>query len=444
MIYEGDTDLVDQKLQAALQGEPQTYEMRYFSRSGRLRYARVDNSPLVVDGHTTGVLGIARDITEQKEERERAARADKLRALGQLASGVAHDFNNSLAAILGRAQLLRRQTKDEALMRNLDIIQTAAEDAAATVRRIQTFARKSPVREFEMLDIRSLLHDAVEITRTRWENEARLRGLDYAVTLKAEHGWHTFGSASELREVFVNLIVNAVDAMPKGGKLEISCERASDKLRLKFTDNGTGMPEDVRQKIFDPFFTTKGAQGTGLGLSVSYSIIERHEGSISVSSEPGGGTVFLIELPAMEAGKQMEENEQAPTVLPSLRIMVIDDEPAVRETLGDMLEALGHEVVLAESGQDALSKIGGQRFDFVFTDLAMPEMDGWETAREIRKREPEMHILLVTGYGPGTAPPPGDENLVDGIIGKPFDFAQVGTTIREVLNKRAMLENMSV
>jgi nitrogen-specific signal transduction histidine kinase/CheY-like chemotaxis protein len=390
------------------------------------------------------VLGIARYITEQKEERERAARADKLRALGQLASGVAHDFNNSLAAILGRAQLLRRQTKDEALMRNLDIIQTAAEDAAATVRRIQTFARKSPVREFEMLDIRSLLNDAVEITRTRWENEARLRGLDYAVTLKAEHGWHTFGSASELREVFVNLIVNAVDAMPKGGKLEISCERASDKLRLKFTDNGTGMPEDVRQKIFDPFFTTKGAQGTGLGLSVSYSIIERHEGSISVSSEPGGGTVFLIELPAMEAGKQMEENEQAPTVLPSLRIMVIDDEPAVRETLGDMLEALGHEVVLAESGQDALSKIGGQRFDFVFTDLAMPEMDGWETAREIRKREPEMHILLVTGYGPGTAPPPGDENLVDGIIGKPFDFAQVGTTIREVLNKRAMLENMSV
>jgi PAS domain S-box-containing protein len=444
MVYEGDSDLVDQKLRAALQGEPQTYEMRYFSHSGRLRYARVDNSPLVVDGHTTGVLGIARDITEQKEERERAARADKLRALGQLASGVAHDFNNSLAAILGRAQLLRRQTRDEALMRNLDIIQTAAEDAAATVRRIQTFARKSPVREFEMLDIRGLLHDAVEITRTRWENEARLRGLDYEVTLEAEHGWHTFGSASELREVFVNLIVNAVDAMPKGGKLEISCERASDKLRLKFTDNGTGMPEDVRQKIFDPFFTTKGAQGTGLGLSVSYSIIERHEGSISVSSEPGSGTVFLIELPAMEAGKQMGENEQASTVLPCLRIMVIDDEPAVRETLGDMLEALGHEVVLAESGQDALSKIGAESFDFVFTDLAMPEMDGWETAREIRKREPEMRILLVTGYGPGTAPPPGDENLVDGIIGKPFDFAQVGTTIREVLNKRAILENISV
>ena len=198
--------------------------MRYFSADGRLRYARVDNSPLVVEGRTTGVLGIARDITEQKEERERAARADKLRALGQLASGVAHDFNNSLAAILGRAQLLRRQTQDEAQLRNLEIIQTAAEDAAATVRRIQTFARKSPAKEFEILDVTALLNDAIEITRTRWQNEARLRGLDYEVSLNAESGQHTFGSASELREVFVNLIVNAVDAMPTGGKLSIGSE----------------------------------------------------------------------------------------------------------------------------------------------------------------------------------------------------------------------------
>ena len=167
MVHEGDRQLVKEKLHAALNGQPQTYEMRYFAHDGRLRYARVDNSPLVVEGRTTGVLGIARDITEQKEERERAARADKLRALGQLASGVAHDFNNSLAAILGRTQLLRRQVKDEALVRNLDIIQTAAEDAAATVRRIQTFARKSPVKEFELVDVRSLLHDAIEITKAR-------------------------------------------------------------------------------------------------------------------------------------------------------------------------------------------------------------------------------------------------------------------------------------
>ncbi len=429
MVYEGDRDLVHEKLIAALSGAPQTYEMRYFAFDGSLRHARVDNSPLVVEGRTTGVLGIARDITEQKEERERAARADKLRALGQLASGVAHDFNNSLAAILGRAQLLRRQLNDQALVRNLDIIQTAAEDAAATVRRIQTFARKSPVKEFEMVDVRSLLSDAVEITRTRWENEARLRGLEYEVKLDGETGMRTYGSASELREVFVNLIVNAVDAMPRGGKLEICCGEKDGRLQLTFSDNGTGMPEDIRQKIFEPFFSTKGAHGTGLGLSVSYSILERHEGSIRVASEPGSGATFIIDLPLAGEESASDDVAEVPNEMPSLKILVVDDEPSVRETLAEMLVAVDHDVELAESGQEAIEKLSNGNFDLVFTDLAMPEMDGWETAREIRKHWPEIRIVMVTGYGPTTPPPTGEEGLVDGIIGKPFDFGQVGSTL---------------
>jgi PAS domain S-box-containing protein len=438
MVYEGDRELVKEKLDAALTGAPQTYEMRYFAHDGRLRHARVDNSPLVVEGQTTGVLGIARDITEQKEERERAARADKLRALGQLASGVAHDFNNSLAAILGRAQLLRRQIDEPALVRNLDIIQTAAEDAAATVRRIQTFARKSPVKEFELVDVPSLLNDAIEITRTRWQNEARIRGLEYEVKLDAEKGHSTYGSASELREVFVNLIVNAVDAMPKGGKLSVTCRRDDARLKLKFSDNGMGMPDDVRQKIFEPFFSTKGAHGTGLGLSVSYSNIERHAGLISVISEPGKGTSFMIDLPAAIAEEPVDEVQTISGEIPSLRILVVDDELPVRETLAEMLTAVRHEVELAGSGQEALQKLRQRTFDFVFTDLAMPEMDGWETARCIRKGWPDIKIVLVTGYGPNTTPPAGEEHLVDAIIGKPFDFTQVGSTLN-TLSKSVLL-----
>jgi PAS domain S-box-containing protein len=429
LIYEGDRELVREKLDAALSGVPQTYEMRYFAFDGSLRHARVDNSPLVVEGRTTGVLGIARDITEQKEERERAARADKLRALGQLASGVAHDFNNSLAAILGRAQLLRRQLNDQALIRNLDIIQTAAEDAAATVRRIQTFARKSPVKEFERLDVRSLLVDSIEITRTRWENEARLRGLEYEVKLDAEPEISTYGSASELREVFVNLIVNAVDAMPRGGKLQISCHQNDGTVELQFTDDGTGMPEDICQKIFEPFFSTKGAHGTGLGLSVSYSIIERHEGTITVTSEPGNGTNFTIYLPAALPEDADADASRTMNDTPILNILVVDDEQPVRETLAEMLLAVGHRVDLAESGHDAMEKLNAGDFDLVFTDLAMPDMDGWETARAIRKQWPDIRVVMVTGYGPTTPPPAGEENLVDGIIGKPFDFAQVGSTL---------------
>jgi PAS domain S-box-containing protein len=444
LVYEQDRETIGEKLKQALMGEPQTYEMRYFSAGGRLRYARVDNSPLVVEGRTTGVLGIARDITEQKEERERAARADKLRALGQLASGVAHDFNNSLAAILGRAQLLRRQTQDEAMVRNLEIIQTAAEDAAATVRRIQTFARKSAAKEFEILDVTGLLNDAIEITRTRWQNEARLRGLEYEVSLSAESGQHTFGSASELREVFVNLIVNAVDAMPTGGKLSIRSEPDAGRLRLRFADTGTGMAEDVRQRIFDPFFSTKGAHGTGLGLSVSYSIIERHEGSISVASEVGGGTTFTIELPAAEVKSESAEDAPDAVEIPSLSILVIDDEPSVRETLAEMLEVMGHKVFLADGGHNGLQTLAGINCDLVFTDLAMPEMDGWETSREIRKRWPNMNVVLVTGYGTGTVPPSGEENLVNGIIGKPFDFSQISQTITGLVANQPELENAGV
>jgi PAS domain S-box-containing protein len=436
ITFEGDREVVREHFKQTLEGKPQTYEARFFSPDGNLRYALFDTAPLVVDGHTTGVLGIARDITEQKQERQRAAQADKLRALGQLASGVAHDFNNALTAILGRAQLMRRQVKEDSLVHNLDVIQTAAEDAAATVRRIQTFARQSPSKEFELLDVSLLLRDAIEITRTRWENEARLRGLRYEVELSAVCPYYVRGSASELREVFVNLIVNAVDAMPLGGRLSISCERTNDHLNLRFADTGLGMPEDVRERIFEPFYTTKGAHGTGLGLAVSYGIIERHEGRISVESEVGQGATFQIELPAMDAVIAPSAKPQPSMEAASLRVLVIDDERVVRDILADMLSTLGHKVTAVDGGREALAALAAGEFALVFTDLSMPEMDGWEVAREIRRRfGTELNIILVTGHGTGIPIAPNDKHLVNGIIGKPFDFDQVTEIIAQVTQK---------
>lgn len=435
ITFEADRETAKEHFEKTLAGKPQSYEARFFAYDGSLRYALFDTAPLVVDGDTTGVLGIARDITEQKQERQRAAQADKLRALGQLASGVAHDFNNALTAILGRAQLMRRQVDDVSLIHNLDVIQTAAEDAAATVRRIQTFARQSPAKEFELLDVGSLLSDAIEITRTRWENEARLRGLHYDVELGAGPACYASGSASELREVFVNLIVNAVDAMPLGGSLTISCERTNDRLLLRFKDTGLGMSEDVRERIFEPFYTTKGAQGTGLGLAVSYGIIERHEGQFNVESETGSGTTFEIDLPAMEASSVAVSKPAKPVETRSMTFLVVDDEQFVRETLADMLTALGHTVTAVAGGREALNELSSSDFDLVFTDLSMPEMDGWELAREIRRRfGPELKIVVVTGHGAGTLIAPADEDLVNGIIGKPFDFDQVSEMIANVID----------
>jgi PAS domain S-box-containing protein len=435
ITFEADREIARENFKRTLEGKPQTYEARFFSYDGQLRYALFDTAPLIVDGYTTGVLGIARDITDQKLERQRAAQADKLRALGQLASGVAHDFNNALTAILGRAQLMRRQVEDRALVHNLDVIQTAAEDAAATVRRIQTFARQSPAKEFEMLDASRLLRDAIEITRTRWENEARLRGLRYDVELQADCPHYVLGNASELREVFVNLIVNAVDAMPQGGHLNISCEQVGSRLVLRFKDTGMGMPEEVRERIFEPFYTTKGAQGTGLGLAVSYGIIERHEGHFNVESEVGEGTTFEIDLPAADHASRTETKPAPVYEAPSMKMLVIDDEEFVRETLADMLTMLGHEVVVASGGREGIRELEADEFDLVFTDLSMPEMDGWEVAREIRRRWPETNVLLVTGHGAATPIAPADKHLVNGIIGKPFDFDQVAEMIAEATQK---------
>ena len=430
LIETGERAVAVERFFRTLAGEPQTVELRLLTSGGQTRYVVTDTTPLIIEGRTTGVLSITRDVTEQRQERERAAQADKLRALGQLASGVAHDFNNALAAILGRAQLLRRAPECGGdFAHGLDIILTAAEDAAATVRRIRSFAHQLPAEERAPLDVRVLLRDAVEITRTRWENDARARGLDYEVTVECEceREMRTHGNASELREVFVNLIVNAIDAMPAGGKLDIICRRNGARMQLLFKDTGAGMSEDVRARIFEPFFTTKGVHGTGLGLFVSYGIVERHAGHISASSELRRGTTFRIDLPLAEETPQATPCEpecDKATQGRTLSVLVVDDEEFVRWTLAEMVEALGHGVRTADGGRAALEALESEEFDVVFTDLSMPEMDGWEVARAVRRLSPRTRIAVVTGYGRDAERTQGDAPA-DMVIGKPFDFSQV-------------------
>jgi CheY-like chemotaxis protein len=255
-----------------------------------------------------------------------------------------------------------------------------------------------------------------------------VRGLRYEVAVEGDESLHARGNASELREVFVNLVVNAIDAMPAGGRLDVSCRRRGERLRLLFRDTGTGMAEEVRARIFEPFFTTKGLQGTGLGLFVSYGIVERHGGHISAVSQPGRGTAFTIDLPHAEAARSAPPRQPAParagTPARPLSVLVVDDEVHVRETLAEMVEALGHRVVRADGGRAALAALSEKEFDLVFTDLSMPEMDGWEVARAVRRRRPRARIAVVTGYGRDAARTQGDAPA-DIVIGKPFDFAQV-------------------
>ncbi|HWO01819.1 MAG TPA: GAF domain-containing protein [Blastocatellia bacterium] len=298
LVPHEDKKLAVERFTRALEGEPQSFEMHGLKKTGETRLLLVTYTPIYDEGGVTSVLTIARDITEERLASERAAQAEKLRALGQLASGVAHNFNNILAAILGHAQLMKRDCSEEGLLQRMEIIERAALDGAQTVKRIQGFGLQQNESVSEEVDINSILQDSAALTQAKWYDEARARGLRYLVEADLKPLPVVNGSASELREVFVNIILNALDAMPQGGRLQIATEAKGNSAVISFTDSGIGMSREVCEKIFEPFFTTKGATGMGLGLAVSYGTIERHGGRIEAQSTPGSGTTFTITLPA--------------------------------------------------------------------------------------------------------------------------------------------------
>ena len=390
-------------------------------------------------------------IAEQERIREQFSQMEKLSALGELASGVAHDFNNTLAGILGRAQLLQRTSDPEKIARGLDIIIKTAEDGAKTVKRIQDFARQRRDHNFELVSIDQILMDASEITRPRWKNCAEASNIHITLDLHIQSNAMVMGDDSELREVLVNMVFNAIDAMPEGGTLSLTTLTNGDSVIIKIIDTDVGMYPEVRSKIFDPFFTTKGKAGLGLGLAVSFGIIRRHGGEIEVESTYGKGTEFRITLPVAKMGEQsvtpVEQVEQveiaAPVVTeeprtvesldrPRTRMLVVDDEEFVRELLGEILEGEHCDVYLAASGSEALSVFKNMEFDGVFTDVGMPGMSGWELAREIRQLNPSIPIAVITGWGEAVGSHEQKAAGVDWVVAKPFTADRVVDLVRDL------------
>ncbi|MEW6729981.1 MAG: ATP-binding protein [Acidobacteriota bacterium] len=436
LLAEEEEQTAREKFQLAAQGETQIHEARLRCRDGKWRLLLITYTPLYASGQLDGVLGIARDITEAHVTVESAVQADKLHALGQMASGVAHDFNNVLSTILGRAQLLKRLAEDEQLRRGLEIIETAALDGASTARRIQNFTRRNIETELTPIDLNELVSDCLEFTATRWRGDAQAHGLNFEVTSDfTPQPLIVSGDASELREVFVNLIFNALDAMPQGGCLQISTASDNEQAVLRFRDSGIGMSDEVKRYIFEPFFTTKGKDGTGLGLSVSVNIIAHHQGEIEVESRLGRGSCFIVRLPLAPATNLPLEtvSETANEPFNTASILIIDDEDSVREVLADMLELFGHQIKQCGNAQTAMQILATEQFDIVFTDLAMPDMDGWAVATMIRQHWPNTRIVLVTGYG--TDSEEKQHHLVDAIISKPFELDLLSMALQPLLGK---------
>jgi signal transduction histidine kinase/CheY-like chemotaxis protein len=368
---------------------------------------------------TLGELGAAQD---------QLVRTEKLRALGEMASGVAHDFNNLLASILGRTQLLLERIQDVKLRQWLKVIERAAMDGARTVRRLQDFTGIRRDQPAVAVDLNQIIQQVLETTDSIWRQDSRRRGVEIEVETELAEGLPPVaGDPAELREAFTNLVLNAVDAMPGGGTLALRTGTTDGQVQVEVRDTGTGIPEHIREKIFDPFFTTKGPKGTGLGLSMAYGILQRHNGRIMVESEEGRGTILRLLFPAVSG---LVAETAPPLAAPAgspvpLHCLVVDDEEDVGEVVADILTTAGHTAVTARSGQEGVDRFGAERFDVVFTDLAMPGMTGWQVARVVKDRAPGVSVVMMSGFGVEVAPEDLPTHGVDLVLSKPLQIQDV-------------------
>ncbi len=381
---------------------------------------------------------VAERTRELTEAQEQLVQSEKLRSLGVMTNGIAHDFNNILGVILGRTQLMMRRGKDTQFTSDLRIIEKSAMKGSLTIRRMQDYTRLRKDESFGPVDINALIEEVIEMTRIRWEDEANERGLTISVQSETSTVPLLAGNASELKDVLINIIFNAVESMPNGGSIKIRTyhenEGKDQWVVAEIQDNGCGIDPSIQDRIFEPFFTTKQDQGSGLGMSVAFGIVQRHRGLISFTSSTEG-TTFYVRLPMAlfvhEEAAGLEVTARPDNHAPkSRRIMVIDDDEGIRAMLSEILEIDDHQVVSASSGKEALQMLEKHPVEIVFTDLGMPEMSGWDLSHEIKKRYPEIRIIMITGWGMQLDSAKAEESGVEKIIPKPVSCDEILRTVR--------------
>jgi PAS domain S-box-containing protein len=414
-------------------------------------------------GEIVGRVIVYTDITEQRRLYTQLLNSEKLRAIGEMAAGVAHDFNNFLASILGQIELMHPEELPPAAREAYATIRQAALDGARVVRHLQGLARPRANTPSSTADLNETVQAALEMARPRWAGAA-LRGHG-AIEVKLDLAQSATLSRvaidpAELREVLLNLMFNAADAMPEGGRIEIAT-RQGQKAKtadLIVRDTGHGMPESVRARIFEPFFSTKGPKGSGLGLAVAYSIITRAGGKIEVESAVDQGTTFTLTLPYVPITAVPVPLEEAPSSaarpatpqrtaaaaqpananIRGARILVADDEPGLVAIVRQLMQRSGAEVTVANGGKAALEALRtpGAKFDAVITDLDMPEVDGWAVAGAAKSRSPSTRVVMLTGWAGDLSPEDLARRGVDVVLGKPCSRADLDTAIGGLLASR--------
>ena len=421
--------------------------------SGDCEFLRMLSEHVALAAHQARLHGeLEHAYNELRQTQQTVMQQERLKALGQMASGIAHDVNNALSPVVGFAELMLRGEHGLSLngKKYLKHIRTAGEDIAHIVARLREFYRsRDENEELQEVDLNALAEQVIDMTRPRWRDIPQSRGLtvqvmgDFAPEVPV-----LIGIESEMREALTNLVLNAVDALPQGGKVTLRtrvtrCRTQTDgataptHVIVEVTDTGVGMSEETRKRCLEPFFSTKGKRGTGLGLAMVYGVMERHEGRIEVESELGEGTTFRLVFPIRRDVGGATDALDTDTPTKPLQILCIDDEPLLRELLKELLERDGHEVEVSDNGQTGLdayraARERGRPFDVVITDLGMPYLDGRQVARILKLESPDTPVIMLTGWGAFMKEEGALPTQVDAILSKPPRTKELRKTLLRV------------
>jgi PAS domain S-box-containing protein len=449
--------------------------------SGRLR--ALVAAPLMIEGEVFGVLLVARTAAQAfstddreflrqlsshvalatqkarlydalqaayqdlRQTQQTVMQQERLRALGQIATGIAHDINNALspAALYTQSLLAHEATLSERSREHLAVIQRAIEDVAQTVQRMRAFYMPRGLElTLAPIDVNQVLVQVIELTRARWSNMAQEKGVVVEVIQElAPDLPKVLGAESEVRDALTNLMLNAVDALPDGGQVRLRTRHVArdNQVVVEVQDDGIGMTELTRSRCLEPFYTTKGERGgTGLGLPMVFGMLQRHGGDLEIDSELGKGTTMRLVFPCAPTGVSLRDQKLAPPT-PSMRILLIDDDPLVLRSLRDSLELEGHDVVTSEGGQAGIDEFGaaqdaGKPFDIVITDLGMPYVDGRKVAARIHQLDADVPVIMLTGWGHRLIATDDVPEHVDRVLSKPPKMPELRATLAEFNRKR--------
>jgi signal transduction histidine kinase/ActR/RegA family two-component response regulator len=366
---------------------------------------------------------------ELRESQQSVLQQERLRALGEMASGIAHDINNAISPIslYAEALLSREKNMSAAGRSQLQIIQRAIDDVAATVVRMREFHRqREPQMSLTPVHLNEIVPQVVELTRARWSDMPQQRGVTIELRIELSDALPAImGAENEIREALTNLVINAVDAMPDGGTLTIRT-RAPDagKVEVEVSDTGVGMDDSARQRCLEPFFTTKGERGTGLGLAMVYGMVKRHSAEIEIESAPGEGTTARLRFAEIARVIELVPPQTTFVAGKGVRILLVDDDPVLLTSLRDSLEGDGHTIAVANGGQEGIelfhtAMTRSEPFTVVITDLGMPYVDGRQVASAIKGMSKATPVLLLTGWGRRIVEEGDIPKHVDAVLAKP-------------------------